>query len=56
VYGRSRVLEKELVGVHDAINSWLGKGDVISKDDWEYSHERDQFRYGVGSGEVPPEY
>lgn len=56
VYGRSRVLEKEVVGVEDAIEKWAGKGSVIPKDDWKYDCERDRFRYGVGSGTVPPSF
>ncbi|KAJ4298808.1 hypothetical protein N0V88_003846 [Collariella sp. IMI 366227] len=31
VYGRSRFLPKELVGVDDAIDKWAGKGDVIPR-------------------------
>ncbi|KAF2490543.1 hypothetical protein BU16DRAFT_470413 [Lophium mytilinum] len=58
VYGRSKVLKKELVGVCDAIEKWAGKGDVIPKDpkeslEWE---KNDRYSYGVGSGTVPPPY
>lgn len=56
VYGRSRVLKEELVGVSDAIEKWAGKGEIIPKDDWEWNEERDRFRYNVGSGEVPPQF
>jgi hypothetical protein len=31
VYGRSRVLKEEPVGVEDGIYKWAGKGDVIPK-------------------------
>lgn len=55
VYGRSRVLKDEVVGVEDAVDKWAGKGDVIPKSVWEDS-SRDRYRYGVGSGEVPPNY
>ncbi|KAF2811084.1 uncharacterized protein BDZ99DRAFT_462360 [Mytilinidion resinicola] len=55
VYGRSKVLKKELVGVSNAIEKWAGKGEAIPKDDWK-REEQDRFRYGVGSGNVPPEY
>jgi hypothetical protein len=56
VYGRSRVLEEELVGVRDAIEKWTGKGDIIKKDTWTYDQERDRFSYNVGGGKVPPQY
>lgn len=32
VYGRSKVLKTESVGVEDAINKWAAKGTVIKKD------------------------
>ncbi|KAH8649238.1 hypothetical protein BX600DRAFT_442500 [Xylariales sp. PMI_506] len=56
IYGRSKVLHDEVVGVGDAINNWAGKGEVIPQDYWTYDNRRDRFRYGVGSGEVPPNY
>jgi hypothetical protein len=31
VYGRSRFLPEEVVGVEDAVDKWAGKGDVIPK-------------------------
>lgn len=31
VYGRSRALKDEVVGISDAIDKWAGKGDVIPK-------------------------
>lgn len=31
VYGRSRVFQKECVGVLDAVNRWAGMGEVIAK-------------------------
>lgn len=34
VYGRSRVLKEEVVGVSDAIHKWAGKGAVIPKDEF----------------------
>ncbi|KAF2126696.1 hypothetical protein P153DRAFT_368765 [Dothidotthia symphoricarpi CBS 119687] len=55
VYGRTRVLKDEVVGVADAIEKWAGKGDVIAKDT-STLNPRDRVRYGVGSGEVPPDY
>lgn len=32
VYGRTRVLQDEVVGVTDAIHRWAGKGEPIAKD------------------------
>jgi hypothetical protein len=52
VYGRSRVIKSELVGVSDAIKKWAGKGDTIAKDEWKV----DRLRYSVGSAEVPLQY
>jgi len=56
VYGRSRVIESELVGVSDAIKKWAGKGDTLAKDEWKGNEERERFRYSVGSGQIPPQY
>jgi hypothetical protein len=56
VYGCSRGLKEEVVGVGDAIEKWAGKGDIIPKDDWRFDPQRDEFRYEVGSEEVPPQY
>ncbi|PVH94503.1 hypothetical protein DM02DRAFT_676153 [Periconia macrospinosa] len=56
VYGRSRVLKDEVVGVSDAVDTWAGKGDIIPKDDWVYDHTRDRFSYIIGSSHVPPHY
>lgn len=59
VYGRSRVLKGEVVGVSDAIDKWAGKGDVIAKDESAESirgQQQNMFSYGVGAGTVPPEY
>lgn len=56
VYGRSRVLKAEVVGVSDAIDAWAGKGEIISKDDWAPDAERDRWSYGIGSYDVPPHY
>lgn len=52
VYGRSRVLKEELVGVHDAIDKWAGKGEVIAKD----VAITGRGSYGVGGSEVPPNF
>lgn len=56
VYGRSRVLKDEVVGVNDAVDKWAGKGDIIPKDDWAPDPQADRFRYGIGSYDVPPQY
>ncbi|KAM0522607.1 hypothetical protein ACHAPE_002199 [Trichoderma viride] len=32
VYGRTRVLQDEVVGITDAIHKWAGKGEAIAKD------------------------
>lgn len=32
VYGRTRVLKDEVVGIADAIEKWAGKGDIIEKE------------------------
>ncbi|KAF2002419.1 hypothetical protein P154DRAFT_488386 [Amniculicola lignicola CBS 123094] len=56
VYGHTKVFQEELVGVTGAIEKWAGKGEVILKDDWQWDEQRDRFRYGVGSGDVPPQY
>ncbi|KAF2019444.1 hypothetical protein BU24DRAFT_419067 [Aaosphaeria arxii CBS 175.79] len=55
VYDRSLIVREELVGVSDAIRKWAGKGEVIAKDTWKPG-ENDRFRYGVGSGTVPPDF
>jgi len=56
VYDRSRGFKEEVVGVADAVEKWAGKGNIIAKDDWRSDLERDRFRYGVGSGDVPPHF
>ncbi|KAJ4376011.1 hypothetical protein N0V83_001291 [Neocucurbitaria cava] len=55
VYGRSRGFKEECIGVVEAIEHWAGKGDLIPKDDW-VPDANDRYRYGVGSGTVPPNY
>ncbi|KUJ09394.1 uncharacterized protein LY89DRAFT_628514 [Mollisia scopiformis] len=52
VYGRSRVLKEEVVGVNDAIEKWAGKGEVIDKDDSELG-TNDRYSSGIG-GSYPP--
>lgn len=56
VYGRSRGLKEEVVGVGDAIEKWAGKGNIIPRDDEHSDPQRDRFRFVVGSGEVPHQY
>jgi Protein of unknown function (DUF4246) len=55
VYGRSKVLKTESVGVKEAINIWSGKGDVIEKDGWLPDHNGRRIRYRVGDG-IPDDY
>ena len=50
VYGRTRVLRDEVVGVDDAISKWAGKGDVIAK---PTSGEPDGSNSPQGGGYVP---
>lgn len=40
VYGRTRVLRQEVVGIKDAVEKWAGKGEIITKQERE---ERDSF-------------
>ncbi|PON27079.1 hypothetical protein TGAM01_v204027 [Trichoderma gamsii] len=40
VYGRTRVLQDEVVGVTDAIHRWAGKGEPIAKDISNPSRDR----------------
>jgi hypothetical protein len=53
VYGRSKAIKEEVVGVEDAVEKWAGKGEIIEKD---CTPAENQYAYGVGSGTVPPEY
>ena len=50
VYGRSKVLETESVGVKEAINKWSAEGNVIEKDSWRPDHNERRIRYRVGNG------
>lgn len=56
VYGRSRVFRAECVGVKDSIQKWAGKGEIIEKEESQNDEQRDRYRYGVGAGELPPQY
>ncbi|KAF2677947.1 hypothetical protein K458DRAFT_446684 [Lentithecium fluviatile CBS 122367] len=51
VYGRSRVVEEELVGVDNAVKKWAGKGTAIEK--IPYNHVGTSYGYG---GEAPSYY
>ena len=57
LYGRSRVLKEEAVGVADAIDKWAGKGEVIEKDSWRPDPElyRNRFRNRT-DGHIPSDY
>lgn len=54
VYGRSRVIDDEVVGVEDAIDKWAGKGRVIpgfpQLDGPDFSYD------GIGGSRVPASY
>lgn len=56
VYGRSRVFREECVGLTNAIEQWAGKGDIIPKEKQEPDDGRGGYRYGVWSGDIPPNY
>jgi hypothetical protein len=56
VYGRSKVLKDEVVGVRDAIAKWAGKGDVILGEDDRKLTEDGRPRYDVISSHIPPNY
>lgn len=51
VYGRSRVLKDEVVGVKEAVEKWAGKGDVIPKELSDPEADGGYRGYGV-----PPSY
>jgi hypothetical protein len=55
VYGRSKVLQTESVGVKDSIDKWAAKGDVIQNTG---SHTLDDGLRNIfrGSGGVPHDY
>jgi hypothetical protein len=52
VYGQSKVIKEEVVGVEDAIAKWAGKGEVIEKDNHQPG-PNELHMYGVGGGSVP---
>lgn len=54
VYGRSRFLPHEVVGVDDAVNKWAGKGDVIPRNpEWgEEPTTRQTWRWGTSNRET----
>lgn len=56
VYGRSRGFKEEVVGVDDAIEKWMGKGEVIPKENRLVDDDPFGVRYGIGGGMAPPEY
>ncbi|KAI1089855.1 hypothetical protein F5B19DRAFT_484951 [Rostrohypoxylon terebratum] len=55
VYGRSKALKEEVVGVSDAIQKWAGKGEIIPKDVLIFD-QNSYVNYDVGGSEVPPQY
>ncbi len=53
VYGRSRFLPEEQVGVQDAVDKWAGKGEVIPKrPEWDEQPDPNDFasRMNMGIG------
>lgn len=64
VYGRSRFLADEVVGVDNAINAWAGKGEIIPRPaDWgddptpeERRRWRGGFPFSAGGSAIPPSY
>ncbi|KAL5381627.1 hypothetical protein DPSP01_007075 [Paraphaeosphaeria sporulosa] len=51
IYGYSRVIKEEVVGIEGAISRWSGKGEVIPKD-----KTKDENRLSGIGGDIPPEY
>lgn len=57
IYGHSKVLKEESVGVEDAVQSWAGKGDLIPKGEVAAANRRlGRADFNVGGGEVPAQY
>lgn len=57
VYGFSKVLKEEVVGVNDAIRRWAGKGELIPKVEVAVPNRRfGMGDFGVGGEKVPPQY
>ncbi|KAL2128960.1 hypothetical protein VTI74DRAFT_8414 [Chaetomium olivicolor] len=58
VYGRSRFLPEEAVGVEDAVDKWAGKGNVIPrKPEWNEEPAGARSRYSVNTGRsIDPSY
>ena len=55
VYGRSRFLPEEVVGVEDAIDKWAGKGEVIPKKLWK-ADLAEEPRFPIYSGNIGKSY
>ncbi|TVY35684.1 hypothetical protein LOCC1_G007805 [Lachnellula occidentalis] len=55
VYGRTKGLDEEVVGVTDAIDKWAGKGEVIEKDN-EQPDPADKYNMGIGGDMLPPNF
>lgn len=53
VYGKSRFIEGEVVGIEDAL-SWAGEGDIISPPPSELAKRH--MDYGIGGGSIDPSY
>lgn len=46
VYGRTRAIQSEIVGIDNAVDLWAGKGDIIPKDDDDRSTIQLEPTYG----------
>ncbi|KAF2106157.1 hypothetical protein BDV96DRAFT_675784 [Lophiotrema nucula] len=55
VYGRSKVLKTESVGVKGAISKWAGKGDVIDRVEWNPDPHEGRSRR-IPSFDIPSDY
>lgn len=53
IYGRTRVLREEVVGIEGAIEKWAGKGSIVPKVVPEHDSTFDSMRTGVGGNTVP---
>ncbi|KAK3386423.1 hypothetical protein B0H63DRAFT_467769 [Podospora didyma] len=58
VYGRSRFIDDEVVGVEGAIDKWAGKGEVIPRQPEAPTQPRDpySFVYNSGGTQIDPSY
>ncbi|KAF3047191.1 hypothetical protein E8E12_011596 [Didymella heteroderae] len=55
VYNRSRAVREDVVGVEDAIDKWLGRGEVVVGEQPWIPQGSERFSYGVGRP-IPPDF